>query len=370
MDCETRIVLLWGKNTGDSRMQLMQVASVVILFHYLLFILVATSTIIQPPQPEYGMRNSSSRYGYRSTGYSEYNTTARSKKQMLSSEPGPYDSGSSSSEEDPDSMGRYRAPIKLIEKFAMEKLPPAYYTGQYDHTEQPSLPPQAVCYCPCTGPIYRQDSVHNEVEQQIVPPEQMLYTNPTNYEPMSTSIMSESDPNIICDFANTDCGFVNDAYWDSLFRYGYSERFHAHMWIIDSSQKQLDVQQGVNRGWGRVVSSNYPIPANTKSACVMIEFVFESEGTDKLIVSVQDAVSTRTVLDYMHEQPNNVDNVLLRKFVHFAIEGESARFFIQFEFNSSLLTNHYGLRAFHLFFGSCPRDPKSDSLSPPLPNYH
>jgi len=139
---------------------------------------------------------------------------------------------------------------------------------------------------------------------------------------------------------------------------------------------QSEMQKKLGRLYGSKTSYD---------ACIFIEFEFDSEGTDHLIVYVQEADNTRAILDYQHERPAEKERLLLRKFVHFILNGGdgsdggdsrrsangggNVRFFVQFEFDTTLAESKYGLRVFEFSFLRCPNIDGLNSvpkISPPI----
>ncbi|KAI2797316.1 hypothetical protein BLOT_011297 [Blomia tropicalis] len=177
--------------------------------------------------------------------------------------------------------------------------------------------------------------------------------NNNNVQLLPTMYNINSD--IICNFAINDCAFENDYYDDSLFRYDYNEHFRSKLWFIDRSRSK----RFINRGWGRLMSPTYDNAMvhvqSIVEACMLLEFEFDSEGTDQLIVSVQEADHTRTILDYMHQRPHDRESLLLRKYVGFTVTGPTIRIFVQLSYDTIIVDGQYGLRTLSVMFRKCPK---------------
>lgn len=176
---------------------------------------------------------------------------------------------------------------------------------------------------------------------------------------------------VSCDFGQSNCNFENDHYDESRFRYGYNVYFKDKLWFIDHfPQRRFPGagEQERSHGWGRLMTPVYEVPRDAaRDACMLIEFEFDSEGTDQLTVILQESDNSRTILDYMHERPGERDSLLLRKYVHFILTGSSLRFFLQFTFDTNMPTSQYGLRTFELYWSLCPHSKQLANTVPKLP---
>ncbi|KAH9400061.1 hypothetical protein TYRP_001618 [Tyrophagus putrescentiae] len=165
-----------------------------------------------------------------------------------------------------------------------------------------------------------------------------------------------------CDFSKGKCDFENDHYEESRFRYGYNVFFRGKLWYIDHFPQRSfpggsrgEQNQRRIHGWGRLMSPVYEVPRDVgRDACMLLEFEFDSEGSDHLTVILQESDNSRTILDHLHEQPDERDSMLLRKYVHFIVTGREIRFFIQFTFDTKQQSSQYGVRNFELYWEACP----------------
>lgn len=165
-----------------------------------------------------------------------------------------------------------------------------------------------------------------------------------------------------CDFSKGKCDFENDHYEESRFRYGYNVFFRGKLWYIDHFPQRSfpggsrgEQNQRRIHGWGRLMSPVYEVPRDVgRDACMLLEFEFDSEGSDHLTVILQESDNSRTILDHLHEQPDERDSMLLRKYVHFIVTGKEIRFFIQFTFDTKQQSSQYGVRNFELYWEACP----------------
>lgn len=175
---------------------------------------------------------------------------------------------------------------------------------------------------------------------------------------------------VSCDFSQSNCNFENDHYDESRFRYGYNVYFKDKLWFIDHFPQRRfpgPADQQRSHGWGRLMTPVYEVPRDAaRDACMLIEFEFDSEGTDQLTVILQESDNSRTILDYMHERPGERDSLLLRKYVHFIVTGSTLRFFLQFTFDTTMPTSQYGLRTFELYWSLCPHSKQLTNTLPKL----